>query len=335
MRTPHAPSSRGKSLQEAEVTDLPPIPLALRTRLAHANLQAVADECGADILHIKGAAVDASLRPPGGRAPAHATAAYRGLTRISTDADVLIRPAHLRRFLTGLKQYGWQGKTRLYSGGVVEHSVDWWHPELGGADIHVRFPGIQLPAERAFAALWRERRHQAIAHRPCLVPSLDAQRLILLLHAARNGGSHSEDVAQSWTNATADGQERIRELAANLRAEVALAAATGHLDEYADRPEYDLWRLLSSPDADVFELWVAMVKAAPTTLSRVRAILYAVRAKTERLESGLKRQPTAGEALRVQGDRLRRGGAGMVGAARRASSRRVARLRARVTGRPS
>jgi len=50
-----------------------------------------------------------------------------------------------------LKNYGWQGKTSLYSGGVVEHSVDWWHPELGSADIHLRFPGIQLAPDRAFA----------------------------------------------------------------------------------------------------------------------------------------------------------------------------------------
>ena len=47
----------------------------------------------------------------------------------------------------------------------VEHSVDWWHPELGGADIHVRFPGIQIPADRAFEELWSERRSQDIAHR--------------------------------------------------------------------------------------------------------------------------------------------------------------------------
>mgnify|MGYP003374684041 CR=1 FL=1 len=37
------------------------IPVLLRVRLAHAVVQAIADECGADLLHIKGPAVDASL----------------------------------------------------------------------------------------------------------------------------------------------------------------------------------------------------------------------------------------------------------------------------------
>lgn len=113
------------------MAELPPIPLILRTRLAHATLQAIADSCGADILHIKGAAVDASLLPTKPDSPADATLEERALPRLSADADVLVRPANLKRFQTALKRYGWQRKTRLYSGGAVQHSEDWWHPELG------------------------------------------------------------------------------------------------------------------------------------------------------------------------------------------------------------
>lgn len=308
------------------MTDPPPIPLVLRTRLAHATLQAVAEGCGADLLHIKGAAVHASLRAARKDAPAGANDEERAVTRISADADVLVRPAHLRRFLAALEQYGWQGKTRLYSGGAVEHSVDWWHPELGSADIHVRFPGIQLSADRAFAVLWSERRSQDIAHWPCPVPSLDSQRLILLLHAARNGGTHSQDVTQFWTNATVVEQARVRELADTLRAEVALAAATGRLDGYADRPEYDLWRLLGLEEADVFDLWVAMVKAAPTNVDRARAIIYALRVKPDRVDLGLRRKATPFEVLGAHGDRLRRGAAGVGRLVGRAIPRLVGRL---------
>jgi len=311
------------------MADLPPIPLMMRTRLAHATLQAVADECGADILHIKGAAVDASLSPQREGSPAGDNVEKRRLPRLSADADILVRPAHLRRLETALNRYGWQRKTRLYSGGAVEHSVDWWHPELGSADVHIRFPGIQLSADLAFAEFWRERRSIHIAHRPCKVPSLDAQRLVLLLHAARNGGAQSPDVAPSWTNATTMEQGRVRELAATLRAEVALAGATGHLDDYSDRPEYDLWRLLGLPDADVFDLWVAMVRAAPTTLARARAILYAVRIKAERVELGLERRATTIKVLRVQGSRLRRAGVGTLSVGVRWTTRLVARLRTR------
>ena len=240
--------------------------------------------------------------------PAGDNVEKRRLPRLSADADILVRPAHLRRLETALNRYGWQRKTRLYSGGAVEHSVDWWHPELGSADVHIRFPGIQLSADLAFAEFWRERRSIHIAHRPCKVPSLDAQRLVLLLHAARNGGAQSP---------------------ATLRAEVALAGATGHLDDYSDRPEYDLWRLLGLPDADVFDLWVAMVRAAPTTLARARAILYAVRIKAERVELGLERRATTIKVLRVQGSRLRRAGVGTLSVGVRWTTRLVARLRTR------
>lgn len=130
------------------MTELPTIPFTLRVHLAHATLQAIAEECGADVLHIKGPAVDPSLRPEG---------------RASVDADVLVRPAHLKRLLRGLKQSGWKQVTTLRSGGVVEHSTNWYHGALGQVDVHVRFPGIQIEPERAFHRLWEgsgQQRHR-------------------------------------------------------------------------------------------------------------------------------------------------------------------------------
>lgn len=299
------------------MSDLPPIPLIVRTRLAHATLQAIADACGADLLHIKGAAVDPSLLPTRPDAPADATVEQRALPRLSADADVLVRPAHLKRYQAALKRFGWQRKTRLYSGGAVEHSEDWWHPELGSADVHIRFPGIRIAPERAFTDLWRERQSKGIAGRQCPGPDVDAQRLLLLLHAARNGGPASADVGPTWTSATVAQKARARDLAFAFGAEVALAGSTGHLGDYADRAEYDLWRLLGEPDADVFNLWLAFVKAAPTVLDRVRAILYAVRFKADRLELALKRTATPLELLRVQTHRIRRGAAGLMIVTRR------------------
>lgn len=266
------------------MTDLPPIPLMLRTRLAHATLQAIADDCGVDILHIKGPAIDAALLPANDDAPADATAEQAAIPRLSQDADVLVRPAHLKHFLAALKRHGWQRRTSLYSGGAVEHSVDWWYPELGGVDVHVRFPGIQLPPAHAFAELWRERNSTEIAHRVCPVPSLDAQRLLLLLHAARNGGPESADVGPCWRNATPDERQSVSQLATSFGAEVALAGATGNLNDYANRANYNLWRLLGQPNTDAFELWLASVRAAPTPLDCLRSILYVFRLKAPHLE---------------------------------------------------
>jgi len=279
-----------------------------RTRLAHATLQAIADECGADILHIKGPAIDVALLPSKDDAPPDATATERAIPRLSQDADVLVRPAHLKRFLAALKQHGWIRKTSLYSGGAVEHSVDWWHPKLGGVDIHVRFPGIRLAPDVAFTELWGERRIQEIAHRLCPVPSVEAQRLVMLLHAARNGGPDSADVASAWTRASAAERGEVQDLASRLRADVALAGATRHLHEYTHHPEYDLWRLLGQGDADAFALWLAFVKAAPSTTERLRAILYALHTKTDQT----KPRPTLRESLSTYRTRITRGAAGVL-----------------------
>ena len=293
------------------MSDLPPIPLIVRTRLAHATLQAIADACGADLLHIKGAAVDPTLLPTRPDAPADATVEERAVPRLSADADVLVRPAHLKHYQAALKRYGWQRKTRLYSGGAVEHSEDWWHPELGSVDLHVRFPGIQLRRDQAFDELWEERHSLDLAHRPCPVPSVDAQRLLLLLHAARNGALGPADVRLAWSSATPTEQGRVQALAVRLRAEVALAATTGHLEDYADRAEYALWRVAGLPAPDAFEAWLAHVQAAPSALSRIRAILYPFSAKSDRLEVDLQRPATSREVFQRYGLRLIHGASGL------------------------
>lgn len=92
--------------------------------------------------------------------------------------------------------------TTLRSGGLVEHSTNWYHPQLGQLDVHVRFPGIQVEAGRAFEALWRDRGTQRVAHRACVVPGVTAQRLVLLLHAARNLAMYADDRIGADRNGT-------------------------------------------------------------------------------------------------------------------------------------
>lgn len=275
--------------------DLPPVPAAVRIRLAHATLQAVADECGVDVLHIKGAALDATLQVARARTTHDGNGDSPAPPRPSGDADVLVRPEHLERYEKGLQRHGWQPKTRFTSGGVVEHAVDYWHPQLGKADVHARFPGISLTAPPAFERLWRDRTTQEIAHRPCQVPSQDAQRLVLLLHAARNGGSTSADVDPAWTDASADQRQRISRLAGDLDAEVALAAATGDLDRYAEQPEHDQWQLLSTGSTGGFDLWVARVRAARSPAHRVRTLLGPLHPHTHEIAVTQQRTPTFGE----------------------------------------
>lgn len=267
------------------MADLTTLPVRLRVYLAHATVQAIADEAGADVLHIKGPAADPALRPE---------------PRTSADADVIVRPSHLRRLLRGLKRHGWVKVTSLRSGGLVEHSTNWYHAQLGQLDVHVRFPGIQIEGERAFDELWREGTFKEIAHRPCRVPASSAQRLLLLLHAPRNFKRCAADIRVAWEEATEAQRSSVESLARSMRADVGLAAATGRLEDFRDRPEHPLWNNFVDRSADDVELWRFFVKGAPDGIRcagwySVRYVLSVIVFNPKRLRRQLGRPPTVRE----------------------------------------
>lgn len=275
------------------------VPVRYRVHLAHAALQAVADRWGADVLHIKGPAVPSCL----------------GLgERRSFDADILVRPGHLALLLEGLRTHGWREMKPLATHGVVEHSTTWFHGDLGEADIHLRFPGIQVAPAQAFERLWRDRVTEEIAHRSCTVPDPEHHRLILLLHAARDMERHANDAEMLWEGTTASQREGLLRLAMELDSEVALAAATGRLEVYRDRAEYALWRLYVDGTlvTSGFRKLEAQVGAAPAGSGHVRILVakYAVNSIVhlpQRLAEKLGRRPTAAEVARAYGRLVHRG----------------------------
>ena len=244
--------------------DLPTIPIALRVHLAHAVLQGVADSGGADVLHIKGPAVSTTIRPPG---------------HLSADADLLVRPSHLERLGEAMAAHGWECVKRLRND-LVQHSEGWYHPQLGQADVHVRFPGIRLNAEEAFDLLWRPRGTVEIAHRRCVVPSQVAQRLILLLHAARSPQAHVDDVARAWHDAPESQRVAVLALTRALDAEVALAVVVGGLDDFRGRPEHALWQQYAdgTVTSEGFGRLRAQVQATRgrPLIDRIRVVVYAI-----------------------------------------------------------
>lgn len=261
------------------------VPIPIRTHLAHATLQGIAYEAGCDVLHIKGPSTDPSLRPPEKRG--------------SVDADVLVRPSHVSKFLKALGRRGWARVTRLL--GATHHSTNWFHPQLGQVDVHVRFPGIQIAPEDAFDMMWSSRGATRIANCACTVPGLAHQRLIQLLHAARSGPERAREVDLAWTEAPPSIRDDVTELAIQLDAEVALAAATGRLSQFSDRPEYELWRLYgTSGESNALRFIAAAAKAAPdgqppALWSAWERLRYLLLHKRERLRSQLGRNPTLAE----------------------------------------
>ena len=95
----------------------------------------------------------------------------------------------------------------------------------------------------------------------------------------------------------------IRELAKQLDAEVALAAAIGELDRYRDRPEYELWRMFLVHDLVGIEWLRAVTNAAPrgirwARLQIVGFVLGYLWRLPKHLEKRLGRKPSLNELAR-------------------------------------
>ena len=274
------------------------IPNFERIQIAHAALQAAADEHGIRTLHIKGPALHESLlRVVDGKPK----------PRGSTDADVLVEPRAARRFVKVLKEYGWNQYTTFTSGSPFGHAATMWHEQLGYADIHRYFPGIGIPAEESFMRMWRTRHAIVLAQRVCWVPSVEQQRLILLLHAARSAGTSSADYAPAWGNVDDDIRLDVRALAAEFRADLPLAAAIGELEQWRGDRRHDLWHQFSSnqPHSRTEE-WVARIKAANGPIDAGKIAVRSLFVNTDHLAMKLGRQPTRKEIWEAWLSRFRR-----------------------------
>jgi len=96
----------------------------------------------------------------------------------------------------------------------------------------------------------------------CWVPSVTAQRVLLVLNAARSLSGGRRDVPIVWDGADATQRAAMKRLVSRLRAEVAFAAATGDLERYRDEREYLLWKVVSQGGPRSLEWW-ARIRAAP------------------------------------------------------------------------
>lgn len=261
------------------------VPLTVRMELCHAALQHLADEVGADVLHIKGLAADPPWRSAGG----------------GSDADVLVRPSHVRRLLAAVEAAGWQRRSRFHTGSPFGHAQTYWHDHLGYADVHRFFPGMGQD-EPTFEALWADRAVVELAGVPCPVPSQAAQALVLILNETRNGSPRPWPQALRDPALAAD----VRALVPRVRAEVAHAAAAGELERVRHHREHDLWHAITTGSGRVQE-WRARVKAQPTLTGKVATVLRAPLVNTEHLANTRGRPPSRVEVAVEFVDRVRRG----------------------------
>lgn len=269
------------------------IPTGIRVRFAHASVQAVADLVGADILHIKGPGLAPERNP--GRA-------------VSTDADVLVRPAHVRRLVDGLVEHGWRLWCDFDEGSAFEHAASFHHRSFGMLDIHQNFPGLHRDPTRSFEALWVDREVRLIAERPCAAPGPIGEHLVLLLHAARTPGK-GLDVENHWHRLPASTRHQVRRAAADLGASVGLAIALREVDvdEPTSDPEVLLWRAMLH-ESDRLGTWRARWALTRGMGARLRLLRRAGRVNRFVLGQRLGRPPTRADVRR---EWWRRAGSGI------------------------
>jgi hypothetical protein len=223
------------------------VPLEVRVGFAHAAVQWLADRCGADVLHVKGAALDPDLVPG----------------RSYSDADVLVRPTHLRQLLEQLRAHGWELINSFAYGSSFEHSATLRHRDFGLLDLHRVFPGTGPTPDIAFETLWAEHTTAVLGGVDCAVPTRHAQIALLLLHAARGGSDPkaAHDVEAVWTSAGEEQRAHAVDWVRRLDAGLAFSVITGTLDDHRGHPAYDLWRVAARGGTRLEE-WRARVRAA-------------------------------------------------------------------------
>jgi len=278
-------------LVEADPEVTAGLPTSVLVRFAHASVQAVADRVGADVLHIKGVSVDPSANP--GR-PA------------GTDADVLVRPAHVRRLMRGLVDHDWLLWCDFDEGSLFEHAASLHHDSYGMLDVHQNFPGFHHDPARAFETLWQSRVARDIGGVTCPAPGLLGEHLLLLLHAARSPGK-TLDVDNHWTRLSPAERDEVRLLADHLGAGVGLALAIGEEDRVRHSSELELWHLMRD-NSDRLGEWRARWRNTSGVVPRVRLLVRATRVNRFDLGQRLGRPPTKADLRRDWWRRARAGG---------------------------
>jgi hypothetical protein len=245
------------------------VPATVRIGFAHASVQHVADGLGTRVLHVKGAALDPTLVPG----------------RTYSDADVLVDPADVKRVLGVLRRHGWELINSFAYGSSFEHSATLRHPDFGLLDVHRIYPGAGPTPEAAFERLWEEHTAATLGGVACTVPSRDAQALLLLLHAARGGGDGkaANDIRAVWGGVDEEQRRAIRRWVDRLDAHLGFSIITGTLDDHADDPAYDLWRVASRGGTRLDE-WRARLRAAQGARATLAVATRSLLVNVEHLE---------------------------------------------------
>lgn len=265
------------------------IPLRARVLLAHAALAHILAEADIRALHIKGyAAVDGSYVAD----------------RPSTDVDLLVHPDDASRAIRVLEAAGWPLVADFSEGSIFMHAATLRHAQLGYVDVHRLFPGIGLAPADAFERLWDARVERVRAGHALPVVGLELQRLLIILHAARDASRRRLDVNHIRATASETEWEGLRRLAVEFRAQAAWEAATDEALPGSDPRQTALFRAMNSNRTGI-DLFGPRWAAADGLMAKARLVKDTLGVNRAHLRMALQRDVTAGDVLAWQWGRIR------------------------------
>ncbi|MCK6094782.1 nucleotidyltransferase family protein [Micrococcus sp. EYE_162] len=271
----------------SQVDAVPPLELRARVHLAHARIAHILEQNGVRGLHVKGYAMDLGV--------------YRE-ARSSSDVDLLVHPSEAEHVLDLLTGQGWNTVAAFSEGSIFEHAATLWHDHLGYVDVHRLFPGLGSSDERTFEQLWAEHRTRVIAGRAVPVPSLRHQRLIVLVHGARDPYRGAADVAHLRETLSDPEWTEVREQAEVLGATAAWHVATDEDAAGMDEHDLTLFTALRSQESGM-QLFTTRWRAAESTRERAALVLHTLPVNRPHLQMRLGRPPTRADILREQAHR--------------------------------
>lgn len=277
-------------------------PVRIRLRLEHACLQHIADGVGARILHVKGEALHPSLSER--RGP-------------SSDCDVLVHPDDVAAYTAALAAHDWELHTTFARGSVFGHAATYYHPRWGTVDVHRHFPGLDRDPRLSFEVLSASATTASLGGRDVPVPDLLGQRLVLLVHAARDAMGRAEhDREVAWDVLDEPERAQLDRLAERLGAAVPLLIATGRGDLARGLPRWRTWQAMHR-HANPTEVWLARLADAQGLRGRARVLAASLLPNRDHLAIRLGHEPTEAELRREGIERFGRGAQRLWSAARR------------------